>query len=405
MFDTVWTNAHIATMSEDGGHPRSDPYGLKPNSAVAVKDGKIGWIGSSDDAPAAAEVISVKGALITPGLVDCHTHLVFGGNRAAEFEARLGGQSYEQIALAGGGILSTVKATREASEAELTRTARTRLMQMKAEGVTTVEIKSGYGLDLQSEAKMLRAARALENDNVRVRTTCLAAHAHPPEFETSDAYIDHVCEVILPDMAAQNLCDAVDGFCETIGFTPAQIRRVFETANDLDLPIKLHAEQLSNQHGAVLAAKFGALSVDHLEYLGEEDIPALKKAGTVAVMLPGAFYFLKETQKPPIKALRRAGVPMALATDCNPGSSPIQSPLTILNMACTLFGMTPAEALLGMTRNGARALGIESETGSLDIGKSADLAIWDVGQPAELCYWIGGSPLKSRIFKGVPDDR
>ena len=397
--DILFTNANLATM---------DPsvltsYGAIENAALAIKDGKIIWRGPTDDTPdiSANRIHDCQNNWITPGLVDCHTHLVFAGDRAQEFEMRLEGTSYEDISRAGGGIVSTVKATRAASKEHLTDLARQRLENLKAEGITTVEIKSGYGLDLATEKKMLEVAQALSQDGVNVRKTFLGAHALPIEFKgNSDGYIDLVCEEMIPELANTELVDAVDGFCENIGFTRSQIERVFEAAKAHNIPVKLHAEQLSDLGGSVLAAAHNAMSVDHLEYLSEEGVKAISKTGTVAVLLPGAFYFLKETQLPPISKLREYNVPIALATDCNPGSSPITSPLLILNMACTLFGLTPEEALLGMTLNGAKALQMDDEVGSIEVGKRADLAIWNIKHPAELSYWLGSAPLASRIFNG-----
>lgn len=399
-FDTLFKNANLATMD-----PAIDaPYGAIKKGALGVTDGRISWIGKIDDLPEykAKDVRDCGGHWMTPGLVDCHTHLVFGGNRAREFEQRLQGVSYEQIAKAGGGIVSTVKATRETDASVLLVSASLRLIDMTAQGVTTVEIKSGYGLDLETEIKMLEVAKTLEEEeNIRVKTTFLGAHALPPEYKNDpDSYVDLVCEVMIPRITELNLADAVDGFCENIGFSTLQIRRVFEAAKKHNLPVKLHAEQLSKQGGAKLAAEFAALSADHLEYIDEEGVQAMAKTGTIAVLLPGAFYFLKETQKPPIDLFRKYGVPMALATDCNPGSSPITSPLLILNMACTLFGFTPEEALAGMTREGAKALGLGAEIGTLKVGKSADLAIWDFEHPSELSYWLGNYSCSIRMLKG-----
>jgi imidazolonepropionase len=356
------------------------------------------------DAPAfeAEKVIDCAGRWITPGLIDCHTHLVHAGNRAHEFELRLAGASYEEIARAGGGIVSTMKATRAASEAELVQTALPRLGALIAEGVTTIEIKSGYGLSLDDELKMLRAARQLGTAReVTVKTSLLAAHALPPEFAGSaDRYIDHVCDAIIPAVAKEGLADAVDGFCETIGFTTAQIERVFRAAKSYGLPVKLHAEQLSNSNGAALAARHGALSADHLEHLDDASIAAMARAGTVAVLLPGAYYFTRETQPPPIAKLRKAGVPMALATDCNPGTSPLTSILLAMNMGATLFRLTVEECLTGVTREAARALGILSQTGTLEADKVCDLAIWNIERPAELVYRIGANLLHERIWRG-----
>jgi len=400
-FDTLFINANLATMD-----PNIDaPYGAIEGGALGVKDGRIAWVGKMGDLPEyeADEVYECDTDLewVTPGLVDCHTHIVFGGNRAKEFEQRLKGASYTDIAKAGGGIISTVEATRAIDANDLYVESSTRLIEMLYQGLTTIEVKSGYGLELQTEIKMLKAAKKLHEDGVRVRTTFLGAHAVPPEYQDQpDAYIDIVCTKMIPEIAKLGLADAVDGFCENIAFTPAQIRRVFEAAKKHGLPIKLHAEQLSDQGGAQLAAEFGALSADHLEYISEDGIKAMAKAGTVAVILPGAFYYLKETQKPPIGLFRKHGVPMALATDCNPGSSPITSPLIILNMACTLFGFTPEEALAGMTSVGAMALGLNEETGTLEIGKSADLVIWGIEHPAELSYWVGNGAMNGRYYKG-----
>ncbi len=402
MWDSLWIEARVATMAEGA------PYGLIERGAVGLKDGCIAWAGEMTDLPdqpekLAKSVIGLDGALMTPGLIDCHTHLIFGGNRAREFEARLLGKSYEEIARAGGGIISTVKATRAASEDALIETALPRLDALIAEGATTVEIKSGYGLDLDSELKMLRAARRLEDHrSIRIKTTLLAAHAIPPEFENRpDDYISHVCNEILPAAHEADLADAVDGFCETIGFTPAQIERVFEKAASLGLPVKLHAEQLSDQGGAKLTAGFQGLSADHLEYLQPQDADAMAAANTVAVLLPGAFYALRETKIPPIEALRNANIAIAVATDCNPGTSPLTSLLLAMNMAATLFKLTPEEALAGATRNAAKALGLYEKTGTIEVGKTADLAVWDVGHPSELSYFMGYNPLKKRIFAGM----
>lgn len=397
--DILFTNANLATMDPSA----STSYGAIENAALAIKDGKIIWRGPIDDTPdiPAKRIHDCQNNWITPGLVDCHTHLVFAGDRAQEFEMRLQGASYEDISRAGGGIVSTVKATRAASKELLADLARQRLENLKAEGITTVEIKSGYGLDLATEKKMLEVTQSLSQDNVNVQKTFLGAHALPIEFKgNSDGYIDLVCEEMIPELAKTELVDAVDGFCENIGFTRSQIERVFEAAKTHNIPVKLHAEQLSDQGGSVLAAAYNAMSVDHLEYLSEEGVKAISNSGTVAVLLPGAFYFLKETQLPPILKLREHNVPIALATDCNPGSSPITSPLLILNMACTLFGLTPEEALRGMTLNGAKALKMDDEVGSIEVGKRADLAIWNIKHPAELSYWLGNAPLVSRIFNG-----
>ncbi|HZH07334.1 MAG TPA: imidazolonepropionase, partial [Lautropia sp.] len=378
-------------------------YGAVEDGVVAVHEGRIAWAGARKDAPSftAVDRIDGGGGWLTPGLIDCHTHLVHGGNRAAEFELRLQGASYEEIARAGGGILSTVAATRQASEEELLELARPRLATLAEEGVTTVEIKSGYGLDTENELKMLRVARRLGEDRAdatRVVTTLLAAHALPPEFAgRKDDYIDEVCDSMIPAAAAAGLADAVDAFCEGIAFSPAQCGRVFEAARRHGLPVKLHADQLSNLGGAALVARHGGLSADHIEYADEAGVAALAAAGTVAVLLPGAFYFLRETQQPPVAALRRHGVQMALATDFNPGSSPLLSPLLAMNMACTLFRLTPAEALAGFTVNAAAALGLTGEIGRIAQGLRAELALWDVGQPAELAYMMGSNPLATVV--------
>jgi imidazolonepropionase len=395
----LWTNARIATLAGDA----SQPYGLIEDGALAVEDGRIAWVGPRATLPArfaGATAQDAQGALITPGLIDCHTHLVHGGDRAGEFEARLKGASYEEIARAGGGIVSTVKATREADEAALLAQSRRRLRALLAEGVTTVEIKSGYGLAEDAEAKCLRVARRLGAlERVTVRTTFLGAHALPPEFAgRADDYIAQVCDW-LPRLHAQGLVDAVDAFCETIGFTPAQTRRVFEAAGALGLPVKLHAEQLSDSGGAVLASQFGALSSDHLEWLDEDGARAMARAGSVAVLLPGAFYFLRETKVPPIALLRAHGVPMAVSTDCNPGTSPCTSLLLMLNMACTLFRLTPEEALAGVTRHAARALGL-ADRGVLAPGLRADFVLWDVRSPAELAYAFGRNPCRATFVQG-----
>jgi imidazolonepropionase len=399
---TLFRNARLAPM--DAARPG---LGVVEKGAVAATGGRIAFIGPESELPPtlakADETIDCGGRWITPGLIDCHTHLVHAGDRAHEFELRLKGATYEEIARAGGGIVSTVKATRAASEDDLVRAALPRLDALIAEGVTTVEVKSGYGLDPESEAKMLRAATRLGGErDVAIVRTFLGAHALPPEMDGDrDAYIDQVCVKQLPLVAREKLADAVDGFCETIAFSPAQIARVFDAARELGLPVKLHAEQLSNMGGAALAARYGGLSADHLEYLDEPGVKAMAKSGTVAVLLPGAFYFLKETQKPPVDLLRRHRVPIAVATDCNPGSSPLASLLLAMNMAATLFGLTPEEALLGVTRNAARALGLGEEIGTLRPGLRCDLAIWDIGRPAELVYRIGFNPLWRRVRNGA----
>jgi len=395
--DRLWTNARLATMASPG-------LGIVEDGVVASEDGIILYAGPRDAAPAldAAETIDCAGRWITPGLIDCHTHLVHAGNRAHEFELRLAGASYEEIARAGGGIVSTMGATRAASEDELVASALPRLDALIGEGVTTVEVKSGYGLATEPELKMLRAARRLGRARpVDIRTTFLGAHALPPEYrDDADGYVELVCETMLPQVAAQGLADAVDAFCEGIGFTSGQTARVFTAAAAHGLPVKLHAEQLSNQHGARLAAEHGALSADHLEHLDADGIAAMARAGTVATLLPGAFYFMRETRHPPVDALRAAGVPIALATDCNPGTAPLSSILLVLNMGATLFRLTVDECLAGVTRNAARALGLADETGTLAAGKSCDLAIWDIERPAELVYRMGLNPLHARIWRG-----
>ena len=395
---TVLKNAKFATMVSGGLS-----YGLIEKGAVAISDGLIQWVGPEKELPvefAGLQEKDLGGRLVTPALIDCHTHLVYGGSRATEFELRLKGASYEEISRSGGGILSTVTATRNASEEELFAQSLPRFDALLAEGVRTVEIKSGYGLDLETEIKMLRVARQLGKErNIRVKTSFLGAHAIPPEFAgKAEAYIDFVCEEVLPAVHEEKLADAVDGFCENIAFSTKQISRVFDTASALGLPLKLHAEQLSNLGGTALAANYGALSADHLEYLDEAGIRAMAKSGTVAVVLPGAFYTLRETQFPPLKALRQAGVPLAIATDCNPGSSPLTSLLLCMNMACTLFRMTPEEALCGVTREAAQALGIGPEVGTIEVGKKAEFAVWNVEQPAELAYRIGFNPLEEMVL-------
>jgi imidazolonepropionase len=390
----VLTAARLATMDA----PVTGP------GAVVLRNGLIDWVGPCADLPAAyagAETLDMQGRLITPALVDCHTHIVHGGHRAREFEMRLQGASYEEVARAGGGIVSTVAATRAAPEATLLAQALLRLDALLAEGVGTVEVKSGYGLDIETELRMLRVARQLgQMRQVRICTSFLGAHAVPADFAgRADAYIDEICIPALRRAHAEGLVDAVDGFCEGIAFSPAQIERVFAVARDLGLPVKLHAEQLSHQGGTALAARFGALSADHVEYADAADAAALARAGTVAVLLPGAFYFIRETQRPPVEAFRQHGVAMALASDCNPGSSPLTSLLLAMNMGCTLFRLTPEEALRGVTLHAARALGLR-DTGVIAAGMRADLAIWNVETVAELSYRIGFNPLHSRIFGG-----
>ena len=402
MWDSLWHNGHLATMAAG----RDAPYGAIEAGAIAVERGRIAWLGLESELPAPLESLAERchdlgGRWLTPGLIDCHTHLVYGGDRAAEFELRLEGASYEQIARAGGGIRSTVTATRAASEEALLAAARPRLRHLLAEGVTTVEIKSGYGLTLEDELKQLRVARRLgEAEPASIVTSFLGAHAVPPEFEGRDeAYLESVI-AMLPAVAESGLADAVDAFCEGIAFSPEQVDRLFAAAVALGLPVKLHADQLSDLGGAALAAGHGALSADHLEYTSEAGIAAMAEAGTVAVLLPGAFYMLRETKLPPVEGLRAAGVPMALASDCNPGSAPVTSLLLMLNMGCTLFRLTPEEALAGVTLNAARALGLGASHGSLEPGKVADFAIWDIERPAALAYRIGFNPLAERVRAG-----
>lgn len=392
----ILTNATLATMA--------DGTGLLQDAAVVLDGGRIVWVGPMAELAYDGPRRDLGGRLVTPGLIDCHTHLVHTGNRAAEFEMRLNGASYEEVARAGGGIISTVRATRAASQTELVEAALPRLNAMLAQGVTMVEVKSGYGLTVEDELKMLRAARALESlRRVRVHKTFLAAHAVPPEFAgRADDYIEQVCIPAMYAAHAEGLVDSVDGFCEGIAFTPAQIARVFDAARDLGLPVRLHAEQLSNLGGAALAARYGALSADHLEYLDADGAAAMAAAGTVAVILPGAFYTLRETQVPPIDLLRRHNVRMAVATDCNPGTAPMTSLTLAMNMACTLFRMTPAEVLTGVTTHAAAALGL-SDCGRIAAGMRADLAIWEARHPAELSYRLGATPLHARIFGGRLD--
>ena len=399
MARSVLTDMHPATMAANGA-----PYGLVRDAALAIDGPTIAWAGPAADLPADYAdwpVATLGGRLVPPALIDCHTHLVHGGDRAREFELRLEGASYEEIARAGGGIISTVEATRGTSEDDLLNSALTPLDALLAEGVATVEVKSGYGLDRDTELKMLRVARRLADERpVRIKTSFLGAHAVPPDYDgRADAYIDDVAIPALRAAHEAGLADAVDGFCEAIAFTPQQIARVFDAAKTLGLPVKLHAEQLSNLGGAALVARYGGLSADHLEYLDTAGISAMKAAGTVAVLLPGAFYTLRESQLPPVKALRAAGIPIAVATDCNPGSSPLTSLLLAMNMACTLFRLTPEEALAGATRQAARALGL-ADGGIIAAGMRADLAVWDVADPAELAYCIGFNSLNRRYFGG-----
>lgn len=401
MWDSLWINAHLATMQPGTHHA----YGEISDGAIAVQNGDIAWLGRYADLPEnfqAKEVHDAHGAWITPGLIDCHTHLIYAGNRSDEFEARLHGATYSDIAKRGGGILATVRATRAASEEQLLAATLPRLRALQDEGVTTIEIKSGYGLDMQSEARILRVARLLHRDySIRVKTTFLGAHALPPEYQgQADAYIHLICTQMLPALAEQGLVDAVDVFCENIGFNVAQTARVFQAAADLGLPVKVHAEQLSHQGGAALMARFSGLSADHLEYLSEADVLAMAESGSVAVLLPGAFYYLRETTLPPITALRAANVPMALATDHNPGTSPMTSLLLAMNMACTLFRLTPEEALRGVTTNAARALGMHHYIGQLKVGCAADFVLWDIQRPADLAYAIGARSPLATVFQG-----
>jgi imidazolonepropionase len=396
----VWRNARLATLDES-----LPGLGTIENGAIAVRDGRIAFVGPQDALPSefsAVEAVDCQGRWITPGLIDCHTHLVHAGDRAHEFELRLAGASYEEIARAGGGIVSSVKALRAAGEDDLVRQTLPRLDALIAEGVTTVELKSGYGLDTENELKSLRAARRIaEERDVTVRTTFLGAHALPPEMNGDKAaYIDKVVEEMLPAIAAEGLADAVDGFCEGIAFSPDEMAKVFDAAKAHGLPVKLHADQLSNLHGAELAARYGALSADHLEYADDAGAAAMAKAGTVAVILPGAFYFIRETKKPPVDLFRKHGVRMAIATDSNPGTSPLTSLLLTMNMAATLFGMTVEECIAGTTREAARALGLVDEVGTLETGKWADFVLWDIGRPAELVYRMGFNPMHARIRSG-----
>jgi imidazolonepropionase len=397
-WETLLTNARIATMRRD-----APGYGEISEGALAIRDGRIAWIGPQNELPDgdAAETRSLDGRWITPALIDCHTHLVFGGDRAAEFEQRLQGVSYEDIARAGGGIMSTVRATRAAPADKLFEDALSRVRALMAEGVATIEVKSGYGLDVETEIRMLEVARRLgEASGADIRTTLLAAHAIPPEFrDAPDAYIDLVCNELLPEVAARGLADAVDAYCESIAFDAAQVGRVFDKARTLGLPVKLHADQLSDGSGAALAARFGALSADHLEYTSLEGVAAMAASGTVAVLLPGAFLTLGETRLPPIAAMRAHDVPIAIATDCNPGTSPICSLRVAMMLASRQFRLTPEECLAGATRVAARALGIGDECGTLEAGKRADIAIWDINHPRDLAYWFG-TPQLAGLLKG-----
>ena len=401
MVDSLWLDARLATLADQ------TPYGIIEKGAMAVENGRIVWLGSIETLPAdaltkARSVYRLDNAWVTPGLIDCHTHLVHAGNRAGEFEMRLNGATYEEIARGGGGIISTVTAVRNATEADLFNQSAGRLKAMLAEGMTAVEIKSGYGLDTENELKMLRVARQLGREfPITVMATFLGAHALPPEYTgRPDAYIDLVVDEMIPAVAAKGLATAVDAFCERIAFTPAQTERVFTAARQHGLRVKLHAEQLSDSNGAALAARFGALSADHLEHLSTTGAAAMAAAGTVAVLLPGAFYFLKETCKPPVDLLRGQGIPMALSTDCNPGTSPTTSPLLMMNMACVNFGLTPSEALAGFTVNAAMALGMKGRCGTIEVGKQADFAVWDIEEPAELAYRMGGNPCRMTVKGG-----
>jgi imidazolonepropionase len=400
MWDRLLTDCRIATMESAPGNP----LGIIDNGAIGIQDGKVVRVGSRTELAGsrARDVLSLGGAWVTPGLIDCHTHLIFGGNRADEHALRRAGATYEQIAQAGGGIASTVNRTREASDAELLAPAAMRLDALMKGGVTTVEIKSGYGLDVDGELRLLRCAKALAaSEAVRIVPTLLALHALPPEWKDRRiGYVSMIVDELIPAASAQGLADAVDAFCEGIAFTPEETERVFKAAEAHGLRVKLHAEQLSNQHGAALAARYEALSADHLEFLDAAGAKAMAAAGTVAVLLPGAFYALQEERKPPVQMLRDHGVPIAVATDCNPGTSPLLSPTLAMNMACTLFGLTPEEALLGMTANAARALGLQSEIGTIAPGKAADLCVWRLESLAELGYWIGLPGPERRIYAG-----
>lgn len=398
-YDRLLIDCHIATMVAGAG-----TYGEITEGAILIRDGRIAWIGAAHDLPSdfeARQIDRLGGRWVTPGLIDCHTHLVFGGDRSGEFERRLTGVSYEEIARSGGGIVASVKATREASEDELYHLAVKRLEGLKQAGVTTVEIKSGYGLDRHSELKMLRVARRIgRNAGVRVSTSYLGLHAVPPEFKDDRAaYVDLAVDDILPAAHAEGLVDAVDAYCEPIAFSPEEVARLFDKAKALGLPVKLHADQLSDSDGAALAAKYQALSADHIEYANEAGVAAMAEAGVVGVLLPGAFLMLREQQAPPVEAMRAAGVAMAVATDCNPGTSPVQSLTAAMNLACVQFRLTPEEVLAGTTRHAAKALGMGAEIGTLEVGKMADMAVWDVNRPAELCYWLG-APLLHRRYLG-----
>ncbi|WP_074374522.1 imidazolonepropionase [Vibrio spartinae] len=399
--DSLWYGFHAATMA-------NGQYSVIEDAAIGVRDGRIAWIGCRTELPdyQAQQEHDFHGGWVTPGFVDCHTHLVFGGNRAHEFEQRLNGMSYQAIAQRGGGIAASVQATRQETPEQLLASAARRLKSLMCDGVTTLEIKSGYGLSTEHEVKMLEVAHRLaELYPVDIRTTCLAAHAVPPEYQgRSDAYMDYLCDELLPEIAQRELADAVDAFCETIAFSPEQVERYFRTAQACGMPVKLHAEQLSSLGGATLAAHFQALSADHLEFITETDVAAMRESGTVAVLLPGAYFTLKETQRPPVELLRRYQVPMAVATDINPGTSPVLSLRLMMNMACTLFGLTPEEALAATTIHAAQALGLAESHGQLSVGKVADFVCWDVASPGELSYWLGGDLLKTRVKRGAISD-
>jgi len=401
-WDRLWIGGHLATMEEG-----SDPFGEILDGAIACHEGRIAWVGRAEDLPGspeqlAREVTELGDLWVTPGLIDCHTHLVFAGDRSGEFQARLQGATYEEIARKGGGIRTTMRATREASEEDLVKAAAGRLEALLREGVTTVEVKSGYGMDTDTELRMLKVARRLgETRGVDVQTSFLGAHVLPPEFEGHrEAYVDLVCGEMIPLASEAGLADAVDAFCDEIAFTPQECERVLSAGRDVGMAMRLHADQLSDQGGATLAARLGARSADHLERASMEGVAAMGRAGTVAVLLPGAFYFLKDDCPPPIMGFRKAHVPMAVATDLNPGSSPLNSLLTAMNLACVLFGLTPEEALRGVTANGARALGLQRDRGTLEKGKMADLAFWEIGHPRELSYWVGKNPCKGVVKDG-----
>lgn len=400
-WDLLLTDVNVATMCSD-----SEPYGVIENAALAIKDGRIAWIGPKTDLPegSASKTERLGGHWLTPALIDCHTHLVFGGDRAAEFEQRLNGVSYEEIARAGGGIRTTVQATRSATKGSLTETARLRANSLLSEGVATIEVKSGYGLDFGTELTMLAAARALhEEHEASITTTFLGAHSVPTEYQgQTDEYIDFVSSNVLPVVHERNLADAVDAYCESIAFSAEQIGRLFEEATKLGLPVKLHADQLSDGGGAELAASFNALSADHLEYSSSQGVQALADSGTVAVLLPGAFLTLGETQHPPVDMLRECKVPIAIATDCNPGTSPLCSLRLAMNLGTSLFHLTPEECLAGVTHNAAKALGLSSDRGTLEVGKRADISDWEIGHPRELTYWAGLNQLSKLYIEGTP---